>query len=158
AAAHPQAVLRARLMLHADGRIETDAAAFNINHAPEPVATRLASAPLRQTQSELIRHKTTRRAHYEAFAPPDGLFDTLLWNEAGEITEFTRGNVAVRLGGRWLTPAASCGLLPGIGRAQALAAGRISEGVIRVEDLRHNEGIAFINSLRGWLTVRLECG
>jgi para-aminobenzoate synthetase/4-amino-4-deoxychorismate lyase len=151
-------VLRARLMLHADGRIETDAAAFNINHAPEPVATRLASAPLRQTQSELIRHKTTRRAHYEAFAPPDGLFDTLLWNEAGEITEFTRGNVAVRLGGRWLTPAASCGLLPGIGRAQALAAGRISEGVIRVEDLRHNEGIAFINSLRGWLTVRLECG
>ncbi|MBI4757401.1 MAG: aminotransferase class IV, partial [Betaproteobacteria bacterium] len=115
----------------------------------------LAAAPI-DGDSDFVRFKTTRRGHYEALAcKDDDVFDTLLWNERGELTEFTRGNVAVRLDGRWLTPPLSCGLLDGVGRARALRAGRLAEAVIRCEDLRRAQGLAFINSLRGWLEVEL---
>lgn len=56
-----------------------------------------------------LRHKTTRREHLRPFAAdaPDA-FDTLLWSERGEITEFTRGNVIVDFdGGEKLTPPAA---------------------------------------------------
>ena len=103
-----------------------------------------------------MRFKTTRREHYDAFAPADAaVFDTLLWNARGELTEFTRGNVAVRLDGRWWTPPLHCGLLAGIGRAHALSKGLVAERVIRVDELAHAEGLAFINSLRGWLDAQL---
>jgi para-aminobenzoate synthetase/4-amino-4-deoxychorismate lyase len=103
-----------------------------------------------------VRFKTTRRAHYDAFAPQvPGVFDTLLWNPQGELTECTRGNVAVQLDGRWVTPPLHCGLLDGIGRALALSEERMEEAVVRVEDLSRATGLAFVNSLRGWLPAVL---
>lgn len=153
-AARSTGAWRVRLLLQGDGRIEVEAAALV---QPEgPVRVVLAGGPLRDAHGEFVRFKTTRREHYDAFAPSPGCFDTLLWNEAGELTEFTRGNVAVRLDGHWITPPVAAGLLPGVGRARALAAGRISEGVVRVADLARAEGLAFLNSLRGWIEVRLE--
>ena len=105
-----------------------------------------------EARGEFVRHKTTRRAHYDRFTPTDpAVFDTVLWNADGEITECTRGNIAFLLDGQWVTPAADCGLLPGIGRSHWLAQGRIQETVIRLGDLQRVRGTAFINSLRGWL-------
>jgi para-aminobenzoate synthetase/4-amino-4-deoxychorismate lyase len=42
-------------------------------------------------------------------------------------------------------------LLNGIGRARALDEGQLEEAVIRVEDLPRATGLAFVNSLRGWI-------
>ena len=84
------------------------------------------------------------------------MFDTVLYNDAGEITECTRGNVAVLWNGQWVTPPLSCGLLPGVGRALALRGGRVREGVVRLQDLPQVQGWAFVNSLRGWLDADLE--
>jgi para-aminobenzoate synthetase/4-amino-4-deoxychorismate lyase len=81
--------------------------------------------------------------------------DTVLWNEAGEITEGTRGNVAAWIDGQWVTPALHCGLLNGVGRQVALAEGRLVEGVIRVADVPHIQQWAFINSLRGWVPAQM---
>ena len=104
-----------------------------------------------------MRYKTTRRAHYAAFAPTTpGVFDTVLWNEAGEITEGTFGNIAALIDGRWVTPPLSCGLLPGVGRAVALQDGHVVETVLRVADIPRVQGWAFINSLRGWLAATLD--
>ena len=86
------------------------------------------------------------------------MFDTVLWNEAGEITEGTFGNVAALLDGRWITPPVTCGLLPGVGRAVALREGRIAEGILRREDVPRVQGWAFLNSLRGWLPAELDTG
>ena len=83
------------------------------------------------------------------------MFDTLLFNEAGELTEFTRGNVAVLLDGRWITPHVECGLLAGVGRAVALRESRMVEARIHRSDLARAQGLAFINSLRGWLSAEL---
>ncbi|SCK17047.1 para-aminobenzoate synthetase / 4-amino-4-deoxychorismate lyase [Variovorax sp. HW608] len=151
---HPRGVRRARLLLHADGRLETEAAPM-LDHTG-PALVRMAPQPMREAGGEFVRHKTTRRAHYDAFAPTEGVFDTLLWNEAGEVTEFTRGNVAVKIAGHWITPPLASGLLPGVGRAQALAAGTMKEQIIRIDDLAHAEEIAFLNSLRGWIVVKFE--
>jgi para-aminobenzoate synthetase/4-amino-4-deoxychorismate lyase len=86
------------------------------------------------------------------------VFDTILWNEDGHVTECTRGNIAVLRDGVWTTPLAACGLLAGMGRARYLAQGRITEGLVRVEDLEKAQGLAFINSLRGWIDARCGSG
>jgi para-aminobenzoate synthetase/4-amino-4-deoxychorismate lyase len=116
----------------------------------------LADRPLLDANSEFVRFKTTRRAHYDAFTPTDeAVFDTILWNPQGEITECTRGNIALELDGRWVTPALRCGLLAGVGRAQGLESGRVVEAVVRLDDLARVTQIAFVNSLRGWLAADL---
>jgi para-aminobenzoate synthetase/4-amino-4-deoxychorismate lyase len=92
-----------------------------------------------------------------ALAPTTpGVFDTVLWNAAGEITESTFGNIAALIDGRWVTPPLSCGLLPGVGRAVALREGRVVEAVLRVSDVPRVQAWAFLNSLRGWLPATLE--
>ncbi len=172
ARAHPAGAWRVRLLAEAGGRVRAEAFAFVGAGVPAaaPAAAasaglppparprvRLADRPIAEAHTEFVRFKTTRRAHYDTFAPttPD-LFDTLLWNDRGELTEFTRGNVALCLGGRWLTPARACGLLPGIGRAHALRQGRITEAVLHRDMLVQATGLAFINSLRGWIDVELS--
>ena len=153
-AAHASGRWRVRLL--ADRTGDARAQAFALAATPEPVRVRLADRPLAGSDGEFVRFKTTQRAHYDAFAPGDAsIFDTLLWNERGELTEFTRGNVALRLNGRWLTPALRCGLLPGIARARLLREGAIEEAVLVRADLARADGIAFFNSLRGWLAAFL---
>ena len=143
---------RWRVRLLADRAGAARAQAFALADTPAPVRVRVADRPLVGSDGEFVRFKTTHRAHYDAFAPADdAVFDTLLWNERGELTEFTRGNVALRIAGRWLTPAAKCGLLPGIARARLLREGAIEESVLTREDLARAEGVAFFNSLRGWI-------
>ena len=154
AQAHPQGLWRVRLLLDAQGQARAEA--FAMEASPASVRLQLAERPLREAHGEFVRFKTTRRAHYDAFTPTaPGVFDTVLWNAEGEITECTRGNVAMLIDGRWVTPPLSCGLLPGVGRALALREGRLSEAVVRVEDLPSVRGWTFLNSLRGWIAAQL---
>ncbi|ABM58573.1 chorismate-binding protein [Verminephrobacter eiseniae] len=146
---------RVRLLLDAAGRPRAEA--FALHAASEPVRLALATRAFTAAHSEFVRYKTTRRAHYAAFAPTaPGVFDTLLWNEAGEITESTFGNIAAYIDGRWVTPPCCCGLLPGVGRAVALREGRVAEAVLRLTDRPRVQGWAFINSLRGWLAATVQ--
>lgn len=152
---HPTGSWRVRLLL--DARGEARCEAFALLADPPQVRLQLADQPFAQAHSEFTRFKTTRRAHYDAFTPADpAVFDTILWNEDGYLTECTRGNIAVLRDGVWTTPPASCGLLAGVGRARYLAQGRLTEGLIRADELPHAQGLAFINSLRGWVDAR--CG
>lgn len=154
AAVHRHGLWRVRLRLDARGQVRAEAHALEAT--PTPVRLVLAPTAFEEADSEFVRFKTTRRAHYDAFAPSvSGVFDTLLWNRQGELTECTRGNVAVRLDGRWVTPPLRCGLLDGVGRARYLREGRLVEAVVRVEDLSRASGLAFVNSLRGWLDAVL---
>jgi para-aminobenzoate synthetase/4-amino-4-deoxychorismate lyase len=80
----------------------------------------------------------------------------ILWNETGELTECSFGNLAVQLDGQWLTPPLASGLLPGVLRAELLAQGRVKEARLTRDDLARAEGLAFFNSLRGWLPAQLR--
>ncbi len=154
-AEHPTGLWRVRLLLDEGGMPR--AQAFAMEPPPARVCLQLADRAFDEARSEFSRHKTTRRAHYEAFAPTaEGVFDTLLWNAEGEITECTRGNIALqRQDGRWVTPPLRCGLLNGIGRALRLRSGELAEAVVRVEELPRVQAFAFVNSLRGWLPADL---
>ncbi|MDC8787193.1 chorismate-binding protein [Paucibacter sp. hw1] len=118
--------------------------------APSAIQTRGPGA-------EFLQHKTTRREAYDFFtsAKPAEAFDVLLWNEDGELTECTFGNVAVQLNGRWLTPRLQAGLLPGVYREELLHQGRLIEANLRIADLANAQELAFFNSLRGWCQARL---
>nr|WP_315427931.1 aminodeoxychorismate synthase component I [uncultured Albidiferax sp.] len=152
-AGHVQKTWRVRLLLDAQGHATAEA--YALEASPARVRLQLADRPLQEAHSEFVRFKTTRRGHYDAFTTPPGIFETLLWNPAGEITECTRGNIALLLDGRWVTPPLACGLLGGVGRAKALANGRLVEAVVRVEQLPQVQGMAFVNSLRGWIDADL---
>jgi para-aminobenzoate synthetase/4-amino-4-deoxychorismate lyase len=149
---HPTGIHRVRLTLAPSGR--ADAQAIAMEPSAEPVLFALAGQAL-DTQAadhEFVVHKTTRRDHYESrLRGESGLFDTLLFNERGELTEFTRGNVALRIAGKWFTPSLHCGLLAGTLRADLLARGLIAEAVLVPADLERAEEVAFFNSVRGWL-------
>lgn len=152
---HPQGLWRVRLLLDAAGKFS--AQAYAMEASPSQVRLQLAERALEEAHGEFVRFKTTRRAHYDAFTPTQpGMFDTVLWNAQGEITECTRGNIAMLLDGRWVTPPLACGLLPGVGRALALREGRVSEAVVRAQDLPRVRGWAFVNSLRGWIAADLK--
>ena len=156
AAQHGSGPWRVRLLLDRFGQPRAEA--FALQPTATPVRLQLATRPLAEAHGEWVRFKTTRRAHYAAFAPApgSGIFDTVLFNAEGEITESTFGNLAMQMDdGRWLTPPLGCGLLPGVGRAVALREGRVQEGVVRVQDLHRVRRWAFINSLRGWLDAEL---
>jgi len=104
-----------------------------------------------------LRHKTTRRTVYEHYfqqAEPD-TFDVLLWNERGEVTEFTRGNVVAEINGRRITPPLSCGLLSGTLRQELLEEEQIEERILTLQELQRVSALWFINGVRGWVPVKL---
>ncbi|MDD0815858.1 chorismate-binding protein [Curvibacter sp. HBC28] len=150
---HPEGRWRLRLLLDAQGLAHAEA--FALEDSPASVLLELDVRPFDEAHSEFTRFKTTRRAHYEAHASKTpGVYDTLLWNPQGELTECTRGNVAFLLAGHWFTPPLHCGLLDGVGREVALSEGWLREAVLRREDLPRVEALAFVNSLRGLIPAR----
>lgn len=154
AAEQPEGSWRLRLTCDADGRLGHTLTAFK--PTAEPVRLALADRPMptRGPRAEYLAHKTTRRELYALDKPGDA-FDLILWNEAGELTECSFGNLALQLDGHWLTPPLAAGLLPGVLRAELLAQGRIREARLTREDLPRATGLAFFNSLRGWLPAQL---
>ena len=153
---HARGDWRVRLALSVTGEVQITAEP--LPPSVQPVSLQLAHQPIANAvaHSDVVRFKTSVRQHYDAFKPQSaGIFDIVLFNEDGQITEGTRGNIAVQLDGRWVTPPLQCGLLPGVGRALALSQGRLTEQVVTLQEVNHASGWAFINSLRGWLDARL---
>jgi len=144
---------RTRLRLSACG--EANAEALPLDAVPAAPLIGLARAPV-DRGNPWLRHKTTQRGLYAELGSGQqpGIFDTLLYNQRGELTEFTRGNLVVELDGRLLTPRADCGLLPGVFRQVLLARKRIQESLVRIEDLAHANRIWFVNSVRGAVPVQ----
>ena len=105
----------------------------------------------------ILFHKTTCRQVYESARNTEpNNDDVLLYNERGELTEFTIGNLVVELNGKLFTPPVSCGLLAGTFRSHLLETGKIKERVIRRDELAKCSMIFLINSVRKWVEVELK--
>ena len=164
AATYARQLRRVRLLVSPHGEITVTSTAlqtapenwFGVGAGAERVKVAIATRPV-DSRHQFLRYKTTARAAYDVhIADAPEAFDILLWNERGELTEFTRGNVVVSLGGKRLTPAATCGLLPGVLRAELLERHIIEEAIVHRDDLSRADAIWFINSVRGWLPVTLS--
>ncbi len=144
-----EAPARVRLVLERDGRCSAEPGP--LPPAPRgPVRVALDDEPVDPADPWLY-HKTTRREPYDRRRRrrPD-VEDVVLTNTLGEVTETTIANLAVRLGGAWVTPPREAGLLPGTLRERLLREGRLRERRVRVQELRHAQALALVSSLRGW--------
>jgi para-aminobenzoate synthetase/4-amino-4-deoxychorismate lyase len=152
---HP--AYRLRLALSPSG-------AFSVQHAPlTPLADTvrvLLAADTTSADDLFLRHKTSIRTRYDAAwrdAEAQGAFDTLFFNERGELTEGGRSNVFVRIDGRWLTPPLSSGLLPGVMRSVLLddPDWNASEAFVTRAMLEGADDIVICNALRGAMKATL---
>jgi para-aminobenzoate synthetase / 4-amino-4-deoxychorismate lyase len=150
---HVDGVEKVRLVVKKDGVISTDGSPLATFHDSLPIC--LAEKPI-SNQNRFLYHKTTYRKMYEEQRAehPDE-FDVLLWNEVGELTEFTIGNLVMEIGSQLYTPPVECGLLPGTMREELLAEGKIKERILTKKDLAKATQIWLINSVRGWVPVYL---
>ena len=150
-----EAARRVRLTLSPAGVASATAQPFSPQPPDAVWRVRLAETRL-DSGGALLCHKTTRREVYDRAR---GEFTTaeadevLLSNERGEVCEGTITNLFVDCGdgGPLLTPALSCGLLPGVLRAEMTEAGKAVESVLTVDDLRAAKTVFVGNSLRGMI-------
>ncbi len=153
----PDGMHRLKLTLSHDGRLQLITAPL----APilEPVRL-LVAADATVADDLFLRHKTSIRSRYDAAwrdAEARGCFDTLFFNERGELTEGGRSSVFVKVGGRWHTPPLSCGVLPGVMRSVMLAdpSWNAVERVITREMFASADEIMVCNALRGAMKTTL---
>lgn len=152
---------RVRLHLDPDGSVQTQVTPLEEPFAwrPEDAGSRWrvarATEPV-DIRDRFLYHKTTRRGLYDrARADRPDLDDALLWNTLGDVTESTIGNLAVRIGGYWITPPVSSGLLAGTFRARLLADGLLRERRIGWAAVEAAESLCLLNSVRGWIPAEL---
>ena len=148
---------RLRLSLQPDGEIVVQTG--ELAPLQEPVRLLLADDPV-DAGDLFLRHKTGIRSRYDAawrHADSMGAFDTLFFNERGELTEGGRSNVFVRVKGRWYTPPLSAGVLPGVMRGVLLddPDWNAIEVPITRETLLRAQEIVVCNALRGPLRAVL---
>ena len=134
---------RIRLTLDAMGRTEVQSAPMP---PPKPVWT-LTLAALRLTSTDpWLTVKSSRRPQYDqtrATLPP-GVDEAIFLNERGEVCDGTITTVFFDRGQGMRTPPLTCGLLPGVLRADLAA----PEQVLLAADLPHVR-LWVGNSLRG---------
>ncbi len=122
----------------------------------EALPVSLAKTPVSR-QNPFLYHKTTNRKVYEEpFSKAEEIFDVLLWNEDGELTEFTIGNLVIEIDSCMYTPPVECGLLAGTLREELMETGKITERILRKKDLEQSSKIWLINSVRGWTEVYIK--
>lgn len=147
-------IFKIRLLVSKDGKIAIEGQSITL--IDSVVKVMLANEPV-DKNNPFLYHKTTNRESYAKFQSqkPVEIFDVLLWNDEGEITEFSNGNVVLEIDGVLWTPPIQSGLLSGTFREKLIAAGEIHEKVLTISDLKRSSTIWFINSVRKWVEVQL---
>ncbi|HZG27835.1 MAG TPA: aminotransferase class IV family protein [Ensifer sp.] len=155
--AAPTSLQRLRLELSPSGKIAVTSAPFSLQ--TDDTIWRIAFAKTRTASTDpLIRHKTTRRALYEAARaefPTDKVNDVILLNEKGELAEGTITNLFVEDDqGGLMTPPISSGCLAGVLRTSLICARKAYNHRLRPEDL-NGRSLYVGNSLRGLIRAEL---
>jgi para-aminobenzoate synthetase/4-amino-4-deoxychorismate lyase len=156
---------KVRLLLAANGTCSVTSESISAGSAEESSHTSASSVSSRRalrlgiasvtvhSGNPFLKHKTSFRSTFEnarRTALENGLDEVLFLNEDQQITEGTITNVFLRHGDLWQTPAATCGLLPGIGREIELESiRRPEEASLALNDLRSADEIILTNAVRG---------
>ena len=139
---------RVRVLLERSGEFSVDSKDFYSEKKVFKV--HLAEQSI-HSNNVFLFHKTTYRDIYPT--SQSGFDDVLLFNEKGELTEFTIGNLVVEMDGELFTPPVACGLLAGTFRAHLLETNQIKERIILRDELDRLTKIFLVNSLRKWVEV-----
>ena len=139
----------ARVRLTVDATGQEDWQVFSMPATAAEWRVGLAAERLR-SNDPWLRVKSTRRAVYDRAraALPEGLDEVIFLNERGEVCDGSITSVFFDRGQGMRTPPLSCGLLPGVLRAEL----GCPEEVLRGDDLRHVR-LWVGNALRGLITT-----
>lgn len=144
---------RVRLLANKRGEIKINSTIIPGINEKTNYSFQLAASPINK-KNPYYYHKTTFRKMYEKFREELGnAFDILLWNDKEELTEFTMGNLVVKVEGEYWTPPIKSGLLAGTFRQQLIDEKIIKERIISKSELESVDEIWFINSVRGWMQM-----
>ncbi len=135
---------RVRLLLSSSGAIAIEVGPLPAA-IPGPVAVAIRPLPVAAADFRL-RHKTSDRGFYDDARRASGAFETV-FEQDGYLTEGSFTSLFVERDGVLVTPPLTRGLLPGVLRADLVAAGRAIEGELTRADLV--DGFFVGNALRG---------
>jgi para-aminobenzoate synthetase/4-amino-4-deoxychorismate lyase len=117
-----------------------------------PVRLALSRYPLSEAVQE-TRIKSTSRDFYEGerarVAALTGADEVIFLNADGQLCEGSFTSLFIERDGALLTPALSCGLLPGVLRQELIETGEAREAKLTLSDLERADRIFAGNSLRG---------
>ncbi len=126
----PDHPARLRLTLDREGRVEWQVASLPVSRPRWWIG--LAEKSLRSDDPWLSVKSTRREAYDQARAAlPEGLDEVIFLNERGEVCDGSITSVFFDRGQGMRTPPLSCGLLPGVLRAEL----ECREEILRAEDL-----------------------
>ncbi|WP_169309321.1 aminotransferase class IV [Desulforhopalus sp. IMCC35007] len=164
---------RVRLVLEKDGRISVLATPWELPpfltlplaedalQRPAVQRIRFADAPVSDS-GPFRSYKTTCRPEYDSEyrrVVKRGELDAIFCNVRGEVTEGCISNIIILKDGIYFTPPLSCGILPGVMRAQLLARSQSSppllEQVLTRGDVEKADAVFICNSVRGVVRVTL---
>lgn len=144
----PAQPLRLRVTLDGAGLLALERALL----PPAKTEWRVGLASDRLTSTDpWLQHKTTRRGVYDAARASlaEGLDEVIFLNERGEVCEGTITTVFFDKGQGMRTPPLTCGVLPGVLRAEMA----VGEEVLLAEDLPKTR-LWLGNALRGLFPAR----
>lgn len=107
----------------------------------------------RRGKSDLLPFKTSFRPWEIDYSK---VFDVIFYDERGVLSEGSRSNIVLEIGGKLYTPRYEGQLLRGIERERLLECGEIEEAELGVEDIQRASRIFCINSVRGRIEVIQE--
>ena len=146
---------RVRLVLSRQGCVKVETAPLKNASQNRALAARISPVPI-DSRDTLLFHKTTRREPYTSRLNMYPMCEEIiLINERGEATECSIGNLVAKLDDLYVTPPISCGLLGGTFRAELLSRGKLTEQVLKADDLKRAEALYMINSVRKWTRLKL---
>ncbi|MGE6259157.1 aminodeoxychorismate synthase component I [Heyndrickxia sporothermodurans] len=153
ASKHSKHKMKIRLLVSKNG--EFTIGAETISKFNQIYKVKISDKPINKN-NRFHYHKTTNRQCYQEHkVNQTDVFDVILWNQDGELTEFINGNIVLEIDGMMYTPKQSAGLLAGTFRSELIQSGKIKERVLKVQDLQLANKIWFINSVRKWVEVIL---
>lgn len=152
-AATTQGTCKVRLLLSVDGTVEITSEPVMADSVPLRLA--ISSHTVDRNDPSLYRKLEARQRYDAARREHPEADEVLLLNQQGQLTEGSYHNLVLRLDDRLVTPPLSCGLLPGVMRAELLAQGVIHEQILYPDDLRQATEVWLINAVRGWRRAEL---
>lgn len=144
--------LRVRLLLAENGKVTVTSTPLG-PHEPGQIMRFVISETRLDSSDPFLFHKTTRRELYDRewkhYNETQGADEVIYLNERGELAEGSRTNIFIEKNGRLLTPPLTAGLLPGVLRHELIAAGKLSEHTLTLDDLKSADAVLLGNSVRG---------
>lgn len=101
--------------------------------------------------AEGLQHKTyPYDSHFAVLDEANryGFDDAIVFNSKNEMTETGIANIALLIGGRWVTPPITAGVLPGVMRAVAIERCDIEVAPIHISDVSRCDAALLLNSLK----------